>query len=137
MVANKRRGRPPKQTSSAAVKTQAEGEVSTEVEVLPADTDKEYFFESRYANDCFTLIKPSKVDHKDGSTTVNPGAVAQFDQHGWKSSNAHHAGILRQIMNERPETGLSESGTADAHHASMIRKATEARKKRELRETTH
>lgn len=129
MVTKKKVGRQPKQASSADGKTQSESEVSTEVKVLPADEDKEYFFESRYASDCFTLIKPSKVDHKDGSTTVNPGAVAQFDQHGWTTRSAYNAGLLRQIMEHRPETGVTESATNIAHHASMARRATEARRR--------
>jgi len=134
LVANKRRGRPPKQALSADAKAQAVGEASTEVEVLPADTEKEYFFESKYEKDCFTLIKPSKTEHKDGSTTVNPGAVAQFDRHGWITRSAHHAGILRHIKEDRPETGLSESDSISDHHASMIRKATAMRRKRQLSE---
>lgn len=134
MVVKKKMGRPPKQASSADAKTQSVDKASTEVEVLPADTDKEYFFESRYAEDCFTLIKPSKVEHKDGSTTVNPGTVAQFDKYGWTTRSAHLAGVLRQIMEERPETGLSESTSGDGHHASILRKVMEGRRRRGLPE---
>lgn len=130
---NKRRGRPPKQASSADAAKQPVGEVSAEV--LPADQDKEYYFESKYANDCFTLIKPRKEKNPDGSMTVDPGVVAQFEQHGCILRKAHHAGILRQIMNERPETGLHESMTMSDHHAHMARKATEVRRKRQLSET--
>lgn len=130
----KKRGRQPKQTSSAAAKTPAEGEVSTEVKVLPADTPDEYYFESKYAEDCFTLIKPSKDKNPDGSMSVNPGAVAQFSQHGCILTDAHQAGILRQIMEERPETGLSESMSMEAHHASMIRKAKARQRRRQLSE---
>lgn len=109
MVTKKKRGRPPKQALSADAKTQPVGEVSQEVEVLPADEDKEYFFKSKFGKDAVTLIKPAKIDHKDGSTTVNPGAVAQFDHHSWNTANAHHAGILRQIIEERPEIGIVET----------------------------
>lgn len=128
----KKRGRQPKQTLSADAKTQPEGEVSTEVEVLPADEDKEFFFESRYAADCFSLIKPSKKEYKDGSVNVDPGAVAQFDQHGWTTRKAHLAGLLRQIMEDRPETGLSESMSTSDHHASIRRKIMEGRRRRNL-----
>ncbi len=135
-MVTKKRGRQPKPTLSADAKSQSVVEVSTD-EVLPADEDKEYFFESKYEKDCFSLIKPSKVEHKDGSTSVNPGAVAQFDRHGWTSENAHEAGILRHIMEDRPETGLTESNTSDAHHASMVRKATAMRRKRQLQEAVY
>ena len=108
MVANKRRGRPPIKASSAAAKTSADNEVE-EVKVLPADEDKEYYFKSKFRQDVVTLIKPSKKDHKDGSTTTDPGAVAGFDHHGWKTTNAHHAGILRHIIEDRPEIGIQET----------------------------
>ena len=105
----KKRGRPPKQTSSADVKTQAVEEVSTEVKVLPADEDKEYFFKSKFTADVVTLIKPLKIDHKDGSTTTNPGASASFEHNSWLTRNAHHAGLMRQIIQERPEIGIIET----------------------------
>ena len=87
---------------STAIEEQAEP-------VKASNRDKVYYFKSKFKRDGITLIKPQNIKHDDGTRTVNPGKVAEFDHNTWTTTDSRLAGILRNIINERPDLGVMET----------------------------